>query len=944
MRKYYSPLIGAALAAASLFQFSLPAFAAGTTAGTDLINNATATYKDADENEYNVTSNRVTVTVGKVAGITNVANGNTSSGPILSGQAVGFDFRVTNTGNDVSSIFIPDSTTIANYDGTTDNLTVNSVQYSVDGGENFIARPDDGIVPNIAEDDSIVVRVNVTIDSTATDGASVAVQLGNTGPNDNTVDTQNQPDEIAGNSDIAARDVRTVTATAASGDPDPEVAGDPVNGQREASAVNTTEVNAVPLALPRITKASAGVDQNGSPTNVQDDIVTYNLDLDVLSSGLPDYTSPNFSFSIEDLEGRDYSAGPLVDGAEPMFDPVEFADRSNLILMSDAIPAGTSLRTTTDGGGVVSAVGVESPTGWTPVYTSSPLSVPADEAIWRSDLNDTDVDESNITRIGWVYDASTDANGSVAQGTNFTGFSFEVITDGIENVTTDIYNLAQVFGSTDDDDDETTAGAIVFDESGDQNPSNFNDDGSGRTDETVITANIDDGEGGTTAVYGYAISPEESNIDPGSNTGTGPAGEFDEVTVVRTAQVTSSILNGPGAYNRPGDTADVVSEPDALGTFFGVNPADDNHDFQNLSTDTPATNSFDEDGNVTTTYNPTAKTFNNTVQNNGSNSINAVLEPISPAYPGLGGAADDLPDGTIVTIAYGGETAQYTYNVTSVEEDITGSFTLADGDTPIVTASILPDNTEDYTVTVQLPENTELSTNLDANSPSGFVGGFPVPIIAYNDTNGNDDLDLTAVGADIDADNESHNVTINQLYTGFLRLDKTATIIGLTDPTNPDSPIGEVDRDPIPGDVIQYNITYTNISEEASPGASGNLLLEVDDLVVTEDGTAGDTDGNGVINGSEAGNNWALDNDGDGIIDTLHVSGSAGEAESETGGVSGSSSVTVNYSDDDGPLAATESSVTGEIVEYQFGPVSNVAPGESGTVTFQRTVTEDNEL
>ncbi|MEM7757830.1 MAG: hypothetical protein AAF298_06870, partial [Cyanobacteria bacterium P01_A01_bin.40] len=58
-KKYYSPLIGAALATASLFHFALPVLSIGTSAGTSLINSATATYDDQDNNSYEVTSNEV---------------------------------------------------------------------------------------------------------------------------------------------------------------------------------------------------------------------------------------------------------------------------------------------------------------------------------------------------------------------------------------------------------------------------------------------------------------------------------------------------------------------------------------------------------------------------------------------------------------------------------------------------------------------------------------------------------------------------------------------------------------------------------------------------------------------------------------------------------------------------------------------------------------------
>ena len=926
MKKRYSPLIGAALAAASLFHFSLPAFAAGTSAGQGLVNKATATYSDAEENNYDVISNEVTVTVGKVAGITNVATGNTSTGAILAGQSIGFDFTITNTGNDVSSIFIPDTTTIGNYAGTTDNLTVNSVQYSTDGGANFEDRPTDGIVPNIAEDASIIVRVGVTVDSGAADGADIAVQLGNTGDNDNSVDTQNQPDVVASSPDTASDDVRTVTATGNATNPTDtlNVPGDPVNGQREASAVNTTQVNAVPLTLPRITKTDGGVDQNGTPRNVSDDIITYNLDLDVLNDGLADYTSPNFNFSFKDLEGRDYSSATSTDPtSNPVINPAtttpDITDLTNLILVSDAIPADTTLD--------VSSVTAPS-ANWIPIYSQSPLTTPAEEAAWYEDPTD-DPGSDAITRVGWVYDASADANGPIAQNTSITGFSFEVETTDLTG-TTDVYNMAQVFGTTDDEADGTTDGTVVLDESGDQNPSNFNDDGNGRSPQTT-TSN----DGGTTLYYGYAINtPGAANIDPGSNTGTGAAGEFDEVTVSIAAEATSAILNGPGEYLNLG----IEPAPDALGKLFLADTAtaDDNHDFQNLSTNTPAVADLTNDGvdgNVDTEYNPDSKKFNNSVQNNsgGTTAIDVVLEPISPGYDGLGGADGDLPNNTQVTIEYDNagttETALYTYNAS------TGEFTT--NDTPITISGIDPDEIVDYIVRVDLPTGTQLSTSyVDGDPANELNGGYPVPIVAYTDP-GDDGLDLT-ITDDTDTD-DSYNITINQVYTGFLQLDKTATIIGLTNPEDPNSAIDEVDRDPIPGDIIQYDITYTNISEEVTSTEIGSIALTADDLKIIEDGTTGD---------ATSSNNWALDNDGDGIIDTLHVAGEAGEVDSGTDELSTSSSVQILYTNDANTENTSDTALTGEIVRYQYGGtngIDGIEPGEESIFRFQRKVTEASD-
>ena len=996
MNKRYLPLIGTALAAASLFRFSLPAFAAGTSAGQGLVNKATATYKDGDENEYEAISNEVTVTVGKVAGITNVANGNSSTGTILPGQALGFDFRITNTGNDVSSIFIPDTSTISAYSGTTDNLTVTSVTFRRSNETTFTNREDltNGIVTNVAEDDFIIVRVNVTVDTGLADGTEIAVQLGNTGDNDPlddaTDDTQNQPDEISGSPDTDTDDVRTVTATgdSAAGGSTPtdtrNVTTDPVNGQREASAINSVNVGARPLALPQITKVDGGTDNNTTPSVVTDDVITYNLGLNVLSSGLTDYTSPNFNFSVEDFEGRDYSSATSTeDGTTAVFNTADFgggsADFTNLILVTDAIPVGTSLNLNGAGTG---GANVAAPTGWTAVYSNSPLSVPADEAIWRTDITalpGTDL----VTRIGWVYDASDDASGVIDQGTSIASgdFSFQVVTDGVTTATANIYNLAQVFGSTDDGAAGTTTGSIVFDESGDPNPSNFNDDGSGRVDETIATTvdetavGVDlngDGDTADTAVpvFGYADpGTGEDNVDPGNNTGTGPAGEVNKVTVSTVVAATSAILNGPDAA------------ADAVGKLFLATSAaaDDNHDYQNKGAATPTDildSAYDTDGNVIKVYDPDptdgTRIFNNTVQNNGSAAYDATIEPINPGYAGVGGSDDtlvnggSLPDGTIVFIQLGGQTVQYTYDRDGGTGG-TGTFNLTGGGTTatvngasvtlasasLTTGTINVNDTVDYTVIIDLPDDTPLSTNfVDVSDPgAGVYGGYAVPIIAYVDEdtagfNAGADVGATpgdaTTGASAVAGEtvELHNLTINQVYTGFLQLEKTAKIFGVSDPSDPtDTTIVDVTSDtsrPIPGDIIQYDITYTNISDDESSGESSNVLLTADDLIITEDGTTG---------GATTSNNWGLDNDGDGIIDTLHVLGEAGEVNTGTDELVSGSTIPILYGDGTS-TNPSEAGVTGEIIEYRYGGnngIDGIAPGDSGTFRFQRKVTEESD-
>ncbi len=76
----------------------MPAFGAGTPAGTAITNFATGEYRDANGNELpNVTSNTVTTIVSQVAGVT-VTPPSTSSN-VIGGETVSFALTVTNTGN-----------------------------------------------------------------------------------------------------------------------------------------------------------------------------------------------------------------------------------------------------------------------------------------------------------------------------------------------------------------------------------------------------------------------------------------------------------------------------------------------------------------------------------------------------------------------------------------------------------------------------------------------------------------------------------------------------------------------------------------------------------------------------------------------------------------------------------------------------------------------------
>jgi len=126
----------------------------------------------------------------------------------------------------------------------------------------------------------------------------------------------------------------------------------------------------------------------------------------------------------------------------------------------------------------------------------------------------------------------------------------------------------------------------------------------------------------------------------------------------------------------------------------------------------------------------------------------------------------------------------------------------------------------------------------------------------------------------------ANNKTIDRLYTGFVRMDKAFTVANATG-------VGAA-TDPVPGAVITYNITYTNIS--SSNGDANCVKLTATSLVITEDGLAG-------------ANNWGT-----------YTTNSGSPSDSASGTV-----VTVN---------ATKYTDT----------IASLAPGASGIFTFKRSI------
>jgi len=238
---------------------------------------------------------------------------------------------------------------------------------------------------------------------------------------------------------------------------------------------------------------------------------------------------------------------------------------------------------------------------------------------------------------------------------------------------------------------------------------------------------------------------------------------------------------------------------------------------------------------------------------------------------------------------------------TGIAGVVFGSNTTADG-IVVYTNTVKNTGNADDTFTITAPTvpsgfTVEVSTNAGADYTDISNGTAFVTIdIAYNSTanvlvritepTGNAVLSSfdTVVHAVSGISSSNTNDTIDRLYTGFIRLTKSAVVLN-----------GNLAKggstDAVPGAQITYSVAYSNI---ASTGGTNCVTLNATNLVITEDGTAGS-------------NNWGTH--------TSHVVSSATDSRSGT--------ITGN--------AVTTSTVLTDTI-------ASLLAGQSGTFSFARLI------
>ncbi len=341
------------------------------------------------------------------------------------------------------------------------------------------------------------------------------------------------------------------------------------------------------------------------------------------------------------------------------------------------------------------------------------------------------------------------------------------------------------------------------------------------------------------------ITPADSDTQ-NTNTGNGPAGEPNVYQYVPTAL--QGVLNG------------TEGEPGAQG------PTGTNDDFTNKSTAISTTDAVrDASGNLPA-INPAPLSFANTFQSATNDNVSLV--------PQVG----NLPVGTKVTINYGGNSQVYEVTATGIFNQ--GSTSVI---TPVLVTGVVP--------------NTELSYGVDIDLPAGTaqLTGYSLPVVAF--------IDSGTAGLDI-ADKQ--NTTIDRLYTGYLKVEKEAQILAADGTTVIEAYTKTPTKNAAPGQMVQYRINYTNISDVAAAG-SGSIGLSAQNVKVTEDGAT-------------APNTWGV-----AVAGKLNTLNKPASALDTNGGV-----VTFN----DGAKNTSDIDVT-KYVDTVTGPLTG---GQSGSFTFIRVV------
>jgi hypothetical protein len=774
-----------------------------------ITNQAEGSYQDPIEptRPFKVYSDQITITLQEIAGVTITPAGITRQDGSLDGGAVSaavkddilfYSFDIQNIGNDTTQFQVPNLAQVGAIGA------FQKVQYFTGTVWNDVPNSSGYISDPLAPSDKLRVRVVVK----ALGGiGDLPVTLGKTTNSNVPADTQNQL-RVNNPEDVYTVDAANGTAG--------EYTGSPDNGTREAQATQTLKSGSTPEALATIDLSF--VNPN-APFNPVDNTINFALKLNVADT----VVSPLAGISPTDLTGTNISLN---------------GQTKNGILVADAIPLGTKF---------VGAVAPDN--NWIPVYyySSTPIGQNdrLDQAAWSTIVPDSNT-AANVKRVGFFR-----PDYRMPKGTTVSGFQVKVeVTDFS---LTQVYNIAQIVGTQPNDPnnpaDKTPSTKLIFDESGDALPNNYDNNGTSSKD-----------------------ANQQPNFKPGLVDPNTPVGDLRNPQTIGQAAGSTATADGeyllvsfklaqpPSLKNGP------LNQPTAVG------PTTDQDDFTNKSTAIP--------GNQAT-FDPASVVFTNTVINTSD------LPRDIKVIPQVKNAAD-LPNGTVVTLENFSGRAAFSYQ----NGVFTPIFNPQTNTTPsalvLANVGVGAINQKNYTVYIDLPVGTPNQAK-----------AYPLQLLAFVDTN-NDNIPGTT---------EASNITIDRVYTGFIRVTKESRLLDETKkPLSGDANFctatstgGSITKvTGSPGQFIEYCIRYENISEPAL--GTGNKVLAATGFTLTENGNAGV-------------NNWGNS--------TLH---DPDTATSSTGVISYSTAT----------VATTASDPA--VVNYQNKIGTPIQPGQGGDFRFIRKV------
>ncbi len=808
-----------------------------TAPGTVLKNVFTGTY-DFNGATVPVTSNEVTLEIAEIAGVTVTAQTPSDLGPDP-GDALTVDFDLCNVGNDPTRLFIPGTARLsgANPGSFTLGTPLQVIAFGGTGGA------------NCTQGTALTTPIDVPVagaDSSALAGL----------PNGGSLN----PGQT-----IRVRVPVTAKLTAQKGDKVTVSLGDNVVVAPSLSSQNvagdTTAKGVYTIDNTGTANGDAGTAPlNGTREAIDGQEITVGATFQAFATVLLAQTYNNgqtpgvitddrFEYCLAGRVDDKLPAGLPADGSllpsdlNPTAIKLDNAD-VNRVLIADVLPAGLQVSQAPSG-----------ITGWTPVYTTDAVTIRADKAKWTS-WTTAPASLGAVTRVGFVSENAL-KKGTQTDCLKVNAEPRSTFTGGL------VATIAQLFGQSQPGPvTGETPTQLVYDESGDQTPNNG-----------LIRSNPDP-LGGTAAAAG-GITDGVADIlvdgrDPGpgtdarnADTNIGNDGPADPSKGSKTIGGESIVKNlVPSPVNGP------QNKPAAIG------PGSDNDDFTDKQIPPPAQ---DPKLPLSDAQTPPVN-FKNTV-NNPTNAPQVVS--LLPTTPAAAPGTTPLPAQTQVTITNPttGQSATYVFGPSG--------FTFVSG-TP-GTSGVQPSATEPVKMEVAGSGTATYGVTIDLPSAQP-QSAYPVPITAF--------VDVGSPGLDPE---DPANVTIDRIYTGFIKVIKEARILdadGTTElvPFTTDQtllgPASEKDR------FVEYRVTYSNL---AGAGGSNNVTLGATQFVLSEDGTEGT-------------NNW-FDLTDDLQAQTAPTIGSAIASL-------GTLSVTANGSD----------------IQVYKVTVPDLAPGQTGTLTFRRQI------